>query len=76
MHLFKVCLTHADLFISSLDLSINSIEYTVRDKETGNLLEPHFKSKLAMNDKQITFDHRHIDLRFAKHIEETLKAIS
>lgn len=74
MHFFKVCLNHADLFISSLDLSAKTIAYSVRDKETGILLEPHFKSKLVMNDKQVTFDHRFIDLNFAKHIEATLKS--
>lgn len=74
MHLVKVCLQLADLFIESLDLSEKTIVYSVRDKETGILLEPHFKSKLTMNEQQILFDHRHIDLRYAKHIEEVLRS--
>lgn len=76
MHLFKVCLTHADLFISALDLREKTIEYSVRAKESGQLVEPHFKSKLILNDSQIIFDQRHIILGLAKHIEHTLKTTS
>lgn len=74
MNLFKVSITHADLFISHLDLSGKTIAYSVRDKETGILLEPHFKSRLEINESQIMFDSRYIGLGFAKHIETTLNS--
>ena len=72
MHLFKVQLQFIDLFIESLDLSAKVIAYSVRDKETGKLLEPHFKSKLVINKNQIDFDMRHISLDMAKFIESVL----
>lgn len=74
LHLYKICLQRADLFISELDLEKKFIAYTVRDKMTGNTLEPHFKSNLLIEDKQVTFDSRYIDLNFAKHIEAILKS--
>lgn len=74
MHLFKVNLNLADIFISELDLSKGVIAYSVRDKETGILLEPHLESKLLVNDKQVMFDSRFIDKNYAKHIEETLNS--
>lgn len=74
MHFFKICTQFADLFISDLDLSGKTIAYSVRDKETGIILEPHSKSKLMVNELQIVFDvNRTLDIKFAKFIEATLK---
>jgi hypothetical protein len=73
MHLFKFCTNHADLFISSLDLAKKEITYSVRDKETGKLLEPSTKSKLVLNNNQVIFDvSRVFPLELAKHIEHIL----
>lgn len=75
MHLFKFCTQLADLFISDLDLSAKTIAYSVRDKETGKLLEPHSKSKLVVNGSQVVFDtNRTFDINLARHIEATLKS--
>lgn len=73
IHLFRVSSTHSDLFISLLDLKKKEIHYTVRDKETGILLEPPLKSKITITDKQILFDGaRFIDLGYAQGIAATL----
>lgn len=73
LHLFKVPSATADLFIS--DLNKDEITYSVRDKETGTLLEPVKTSKFVVQGPNIAFDHiRTIHLGLANKIIETLNA--
>lgn len=73
LHLFKLSLQLADLYIHSIDFSKNEIKYEVRDKEEGKLMEPVRLSKFTTNKDQFIFDaNRTIDLNLAKHIQNTL----
>lgn len=72
MHLFRISNQQADLFVSHINLKNKDISYTVRDKETGMLLEPPNKSKLTVTEQQVLFDGRPIPLGLAQFIEQTL----
>lgn len=72
IHLFKLSNQQADLFISRIDFSKREIDYSVREKDTGVLLEPPNKSKLTITESIILFDGRPVPLDLAKHISVIL----
>ena len=72
IHLFRISNQQADLFISSINLKNKDISYTVRDKETGMLLEPPNKSKLTVTEQTVLFDGRPVPLDLAHYIEQIL----
>jgi len=75
IHLFKVQLQHSDMFIKRLSFTTKMIVYSIRDKVTGNLLEPVKVSKFEeASDGTIKFDERFIATPFAKYIQETLES--
>ncbi len=61
-HLFKVPMRFADVFISKIDES--GVDYEVRDKNTGLLVEPRRSAKYIVNDAtgMVHFDSREIPL--------------
>jgi hypothetical protein len=71
-HLFKVQMRFADVFISKID--DQEVSYEVRDKDTGNLVEPRRSTKYIINDatKMCHFDNREIPLVQFQHIYNVL----
>lgn len=63
-HLFKIPMTFADMFIRSISDDESEICYEVRDKETGNLVEPRRTTPFIINElnKRVHFDAREIPL--------------
>lgn len=75
-HLYKVGLQFADMFIRELDTEKNTIRYTIRDKVSGQLLEPEVNVPFIINEleQKIEFSGgRFIAIGFAAIIAETLK---
>lgn len=74
IHLFKVPLEHSDMFIRSLDLKTQLIEYQVFGKD-GKPMEPLKEDKFIINEDTIIFDKsRFINLEYATYIAETLNS--
>lgn len=73
IHLFKVPLQHADMFISSIDTKNHLISYTMRDKNTGTLIEPPIVNDVfeVLQDR-ISFSKRQIPHEQVYKIHETL----
>lgn len=73
VHLFKVPLQHADMFIRAINLKDSTITYQMLDKITAAPLEPLKNDKFIVNKGQILFDkNRFIDLQYAQLIDQTL----
>lgn len=68
MHVFKLELERNSLFIHSIDWVNEEIVYEVRDKNTGELVEPKCKSHIEFGTDRIFFGTRHIVNDLAKHI--------
>lgn len=62
--MFKIPNKFADVFILSIDPEKEQIEYTVRDKDTGVLVEPLRTTKFVINeaDRMVHFDARFVSL--------------
>ena len=73
-HLFKFCLTSADMFIR--DITYDHIDYEIRDKVTGNLQEPRKNSKFDIKGGQVLFDGRFITVPALALVEECLYGTS
>lgn len=71
-HLFMVPLTHGTMFIREIDRHKRTIEYEVRDKEEGRLLEPVRKSPFIIHEGKIHFDMRFIPLAQVEKIIQYL----
>lgn len=72
--LYKVPLEHSDLFITHVDLEKATITYTVRDKESGRLLEPEsVDSKITITpDGKANFDNRWLAVQVLPYIAQQL----
>lgn len=72
--LYKVPLEHSDLFITHVDLEKATITYTVRDKESGRLLEPEsIDSKISVTpDGKANFDNRWLAAQMLPYIAQQL----
>jgi hypothetical protein len=71
-HLYKVGMQFADVFISRI--SDTEIDYEVRSKDVGLLVEPRRSTKYIINDatKMCHFDNREIPLVQFQHIYNVL----
>lgn len=56
------------MFIRKIDLENEIIEYEIRDKNDGKLIESVHKSHIEFFPDKICFDNRHIDLNLLKYI--------
>ncbi len=65
LHLFKWPNKFADVFFISIN---DTIEYEVRDKESGKLVEPKKQAKYVVSGAMVYFDHREIPLELFNHI--------
>ena len=74
-HLFKVQLQHSDMFVRMIDLEKSKIQYSVRDKLTGNLLEPEQNVPFIVNEveQKVEFSGgRYITIGLAVLINQNL----
>lgn len=73
-HLVKIQLQHSDMFVKTLDVEKNLITFQIRDKITGNLLEPETTLPFTVNEMQqkIEFGSRYIALGLAQIISQHL----
>jgi hypothetical protein len=51
-HLYKVGLQLSDMFISELDIEKSMIRYTIRDKISGQLIEPEHYVPFTVNENE------------------------
>lgn len=74
-HIYKWTNKFADVFISSINLEREEVSYTVRDKETGVLVEPLRKAKFIVNEpgKLVHFDAREMPIDLFSHIYQVLQ---
>ncbi|KKL99824.1 hypothetical protein LCGC14_1810570 [marine sediment metagenome] len=70
--MFKIELEFSDLFVSSIDISGLVICYSVRDKETGKMIEEKHTSKMEEFEGKFYFDNRFINVAFAHEIQKQL----
>ena len=70
-HAVKIPLETSDMFISSI--TDEDITYTIRDKETGKLIESELKSKYKIQDDVLYFDSRYIHSQLAERVRTFLK---
>lgn len=72
-HLFKVPLNLADLFIEKV--TEEEITYSVRTKDTGELMEPRRTTKYLINeqDGMTHFDNRFISVQQLQFIYQVLQ---
>lgn len=75
-HLFKIPLQNSDMFVKSIDFNTKLIDYSIRDKNTGNLLEPISITPFTIDGDKITFGSRFIGLEYAKAVQELLTTYS
>jgi hypothetical protein len=71
-HLFKIPLQNSDMFVKSIDFNTKLIDYSIRDKETGNLLEPSSITPFTIDGNKLNFGSRFIALEYAKIIQQLL----
>lgn len=71
-HLFKVPLNLADLFIEKV--TEEEITYSVRTKDTGELMEPRRTTKYLINEqtKRVHFDMREVPVEMLQLIYQVL----
>lgn len=76
LHLYKVQLQNADMFVKDLDFNSQMIRYQIRDKSTGALMESESHVKFEINEveQKIEFGSRFINLGFAILISDVLKS--
>lgn len=75
VHLFKVPLQFADMFVRAINLKKGTMEYQILEKDTGIPLEPVKKDKILIHNGTVLFDkNRPLNLDLAKHIELTLNS--
>jgi hypothetical protein len=67
----------ADVFIRVIDTLAETVVYEVRDKDTGNLVEPTRLTKYVINDATgiVHFDMREIPVEMFNYISMILKCI-
>jgi hypothetical protein len=77
-HLFKVPLQHSDMFVKGIDLERSIIQFQVRDKLTGNLLEPEQNVPFFVNEveQKVEFSGgRYIAIGLAALINQVLNVL-
>lgn len=73
IHLIKIPLQYADLFIHSLDLEKNTIGVETREKESGKLLTPRRVEKFqVMNNGRIYFAGSELPVNVLESIHQIL----
>lgn len=78
IHLFKVQLQHSDLFVKELDLERSMIRYQIRDKVTGNIMEPETNVPFFINEveQKIEFSGgRYIAISLVALINQVLNVL-
>ena len=60
------------MFVKSIDFNTKLIDYSIRDKHTGNLLEPSSITPFTINGDKIEFGARFIGLQYAQAIQQIL----
>ena len=74
-HIFKIPMQNSDMIINNIDFNNNTIQYHIRDKQTGNRLEPDRQSDFEISDNKIRFDNiRFIDYNVANQISQLLNS--
>ena len=73
--MFKWPNKFADVFVISINLEKEEIQYTVRDKDTGVLVEPLRTAKFIVNEVSgmVHFDARECPARLFQHIYDVLQ---
>jgi hypothetical protein len=71
MHLYRVQLPYADLFVEKLDFDNQLIKYTVRTTD-GKLQEPEREEKFIVTAGKVSFGSRFLSLDMALQIAQTL----
>lgn len=74
-HLFKIPIQNSDMFVKGIDIEKNLITYQVRDKLTGNLLEPEQTVSFTINEveQKVEFSGgRYIAIGLAALINQVL----
>lgn len=74
--MFKWPNKYADVFITMIDLDKEEVQYTVRDKDTGILVEPSKKSKfiVSASNGMVYFDARECPINLFQHIHNVLQS--
>jgi len=60
------------MFVKSIDFDKQLIDYSIRDKDTGNLLEPSSVTPFTIDGNKVNFGSRFIALDYAKGIQQLL----
>jgi hypothetical protein len=72
IHVVKVPLEKADLFIHLFNEDKRLLTYEIRDKETGVRLEPKRTSNYEIKEGKLMFDMRYITLELGNYINKLL----
>ena len=69
-HLQRVPLPNSDMFISDINTDLMEIQYEVREKDTGKLMEAMQVVKMSMSEdnNKVHFDNRTIPTKMFNHL--------